>query len=192
MRKLILACFIFITIYFIGQSTAETDPRDALLGRWLFSEGEGDVVRDSSGNGHDGKIFRDVKWAKGKFGHALSFPGGASGSMVQIQDEDSLDLTTFTITAWINVEDIGESQVIMEKYIIHLTNYALRVDSEGVSTLFSHNEEIKEAKARKIVTDMQWHHVAGTYNKEFIRTYVDGTLEAEEESAIHQIQTFVC
>ena len=183
MTRLILVCSSFIIIYmYIGQSYAEIDPRDAIVGRWLFNEGEGDEVRDSSGNGHDGKIRRNVKWVKGKFNGALEFPGGASGSMISIPDEDSLDLVTFTITAWINVEDTGKGQAVMMKLIIpNLLNYALTIDSEGVSTRLAKGRDIREAKAKKIVTDKQWHHVAGTYNKEFIRTYVDGVLEAEKE-----------
>lgn len=182
MTRLILVCSSFIVIYMsIGQSYAEIDPRDAIVGRWLFNEGEGDEVKDSSGNGHDGKIRRNVKWVKGKFNGALKFPGGASGSMVSIEDKDSLDLTTFTMAAWINVEDTGKNQTIVRKYIIGLLNYALMIDSEGVSTQFSQGKLLREAKAKKIVTDKQWHHVAGTYNKEFIRMYVDGVLEVEEK-----------
>jgi len=42
---------------------------------WLFDEGSGDTAKDSSGNGHDGKIMSTPKWVDGMFGKALSFNG---------------------------------------------------------------------------------------------------------------------
>ena len=41
---------------------------------WLFDEGKGNIVVDSTSNGHDGKI-EGAKWVKGRFGKALELDG---------------------------------------------------------------------------------------------------------------------
>jgi hypothetical protein len=43
-----------------------------LVAEWHFDEGEGNIVKDSSGNGNDGTIY-GATWVDGKFGKALSF-----------------------------------------------------------------------------------------------------------------------
>ena len=38
-----------------------------VIGVWLFDEGNGNIVKDVSGNGHHGEIIGEVAWADGKF-----------------------------------------------------------------------------------------------------------------------------
>lgn len=96
--RVILICLIVLGI-FAGQSSAKFDT-NAIVGMWLFDEGSGKTVKDSSDNGHDGEIIGDVEWVKGKFDNALEFPG-TDGNYVTVPHEDSLTLTAFTIAAWV-------------------------------------------------------------------------------------------
>jgi hypothetical protein len=65
--------WIFIGLYAVPFVTvAKIDENTVAL--WLFDEGSGDVVKDFSGNGNNGKIF-EAEWAPGKFGDALKFDG---------------------------------------------------------------------------------------------------------------------
>ena len=61
-------------LMFTGQSDAKVDLESA-VGIWLFDDGGGNVAKDSSGNGYDGKLMNGPKWVKGKFGMALEFDG---------------------------------------------------------------------------------------------------------------------
>jgi hypothetical protein len=70
---------------FTAQANA-VDP-DAIVGVWLFDEGEGEVIRDSSGNGNDGNVAQS-KWVDGKFGDAVEFTG--SGKPLNKVDDQSL------------------------------------------------------------------------------------------------------
>ena len=74
-RKLILVWMglIAFCLVFTDISYSRLDRGD-IEGLWLFDEGKGDVVGDSSGNGRDGEIF-GAKWVDGKFGAALEFDG---------------------------------------------------------------------------------------------------------------------
>ena len=48
--------------------------QNKIAGLWLFDESSGDIARDLSGKGHDGKITGAQRVA-GKFGNALEFKG---------------------------------------------------------------------------------------------------------------------
>ena len=108
MTRLTIICisFIVISLMLTGISSAKIDPKTA-AGIWLFDEGNGDVTKDFSGNGNDGKLDGPT-WVKGKFGNALEFD---AGKFVDCGDDESLSLgdSELTIGAWIKQ---GERPVI--------------------------------------------------------------------------------
>ena len=56
-----------LSLMFAGISFAEIDFGDC-VGMWLFDEGTGKKVEDSSGTGNDASIEGGAKWVDGKFG----------------------------------------------------------------------------------------------------------------------------
>ena len=48
---------------------------DGLLAHYAFDEGAGTVLRDGSGQGHDGTIVGGAAWTTGPFGTALKLNG---------------------------------------------------------------------------------------------------------------------
>lgn len=70
---LTLACISLIGILAL-QSFAKIDKKN-VVGMWLFDKGAGEVAKDYSENGNDGKLMNGPKWAQGKFGKALEFDG---------------------------------------------------------------------------------------------------------------------
>ena len=75
MNALIAMAILFIAGIWVQESTAEIDP-DTLMGMWLFDQGKGDVVKDSSPNGNDGEIV-DAKRVEGKEGMGIEFDGAS-------------------------------------------------------------------------------------------------------------------
>ena len=74
------------------------DPEN-VVGVWLFDEGEGEVLEDISGNGHDGIIVGKPKWVDSNFGKALEFNG--QGEVVEVPELGLVDPTTeVTIVTW--------------------------------------------------------------------------------------------
>ncbi len=70
-----------------------------LVAYWMFDEGTGRIVKDMTGNGHDGKFVGDPKWVTGKFGKALEFDG--SSNYVEVPDDPSLAIKKdITFTLW--------------------------------------------------------------------------------------------
>ena len=75
-----------------------------LIAHWNFDEGEGDVVQDVSGHGHNGYIRGNPEWVDGKYGKALEFDGNRD--YVVVSDHSDLDLTVdFTIMGWFSPGD---------------------------------------------------------------------------------------
>ena len=167
-----------------GLSSAQVG-RNAIVGLWLFDGGTGKTVKDSSTNGHHGKILGNVEWKKGRFGEALSFPG-ETDNYVSIPYEKSLDLVTWTITAWVQMQKTGNWQAIVGKEEPDtVRNYTIWV--RGTTDVFDAHFSSGGANqwrltdgGKTMIADSKWHHVAGTYDKKALRMYVDGVLETEE------------
>ncbi len=72
MKRLIWLIMIAMCFLLVG-STAIAALTDGLILYLPFDEGKGEVVKDYSGNGHDGKIFdfKQMDWGKGKFENAI-------------------------------------------------------------------------------------------------------------------------
>lgn len=154
---------------------------DGLVGAWLFDDGTGNTVADSSGNNLNGEVTSgSPTWVEGKFGGAMQF-GGAD--MVTVSDDDALDLTSFTIAAWINSPSTsGKWHVIAAKEARNPTgrNYGIfgHVNNGSIHYSFT-SGGWKSFDAPTNVTDGAWHHVAATYERPNFKLYVDGELDAE-------------
>ena len=175
---------MFVCLLFADLSYAEIDP-DTCVGLWLFDKVEGDTARDSSDNGHDGEIIGDVETVDGKFGSALEFPG-IDSNYVSIQHEDSLNLKTWSITAWVKVRNTGQYGTIVGKQRVLkpvVRNYLMGVRDSGILWVsFTQGEgDYKTTDSETTIPDETWHHVAATYDGKSTLVYVDGILEAEME-----------
>ncbi|MBD3182650.1 hypothetical protein GF312_10180 [Candidatus Poribacteria bacterium] len=190
MQRLIMIFSPILLVVFLlisGNSYALDVGADAIVGVWLFDEDPNDSVKDSSGNGNDGQIMGDVEWVDdARFGKALLFPG-VDENYVEIPHNDSLDLTTFSFTAWIKIEQGASYQSIIIKTADGaVENYAGYIfDGTGVFwTRFTSGGAGQwgfQQWGAVPATDGEWHHIAGTYDKEKVISYIDGTIEAEPE-----------
>ncbi|MBC8460768.1 MAG: LamG domain-containing protein [Deltaproteobacteria bacterium] len=176
--KLTLLSMIVLCL-FTGVSYAQ-GAKNAIAEIWLFDEGKGKTVADASGNGHDGEIIKgDAEWVEGKFGTALDFPGDETN--VSIPHEDSLNLTTFTITAWVKIRGVKGCLVNKEIFAATHSNYAIGVTNTNVVwSEFTANGTWLDVLGNTEIVDDKWHHIAATYDQKFQRVYVDGEKDAEK------------
>ncbi|HIE26198.1 TPA: hypothetical protein EYP66_02805 [Candidatus Poribacteria bacterium] len=104
LRKMLILSFSFIyclALSIVVTNLSEAIPKpESIIGAWLFDEGKGDEVKDSSGKERNGKIIGNAKWISGKFGKALEF---TPGNKVEIPHADDFTTSTFTLMAWINI-----------------------------------------------------------------------------------------
>ena len=173
----------FAVLIFSTQCHAKIDSK-SIVGIWLFDDGKGDVAKDSSGNKNDGNLKGDLKWVNGKFGQAIEFPG-VNDNFVEVPHNDSLTLKTFTFMAWVKIQPTGNYQSILIKtadgsvenysgYIFAATNvFWTRFTSGGAG------KWAFQKWGATIAADDKWHHLAGTYDKKSVISYIDGTVEAD-------------
>ena len=179
--------FLVVASIFVSSSYAVD--KENIVGAWLFDEGSGKIVRDASGNKHDGEIKGSkIEWAvNGKFGNALRFFGDPkdpkdADCVVSIPHKDSLNLTAWSITAWIKVTLTLYPGILNKDDGNFSRNYALWLnDAKGaVEPQFTSGgpKQFQTASGGNVFDD-KWHHVAGTYDMKSLRAYVDGVSVAE-------------
>jgi len=174
----ILLVFIAISVFVFSSYAID---KKIIVSIWQLDENKGNVIEDSSENGHNGEIQGDVKWAKGKFGSALEFPGKGD-SYVLIPHDDAFNLTTFSITAWVNLKDNGAYHGLVEKVEGGTRNFYMAIypDDKVFYGGFRANNAWNNALTKTPVLDEKWHHFAVTYDQKHIRGYVNGVLEDEK------------
>ena len=179
-------CLLIVLVFavLIGGIRTDAAVDENTVAVWLFEEGAGEVVKDASGNGHDGKFEGNPKWVKGKFGTGLEFPGNDGGYVV-VDSTKKLELEELSIEAWVKVEEAtGKWQGIVCKQQAGCgnRNYGIWVHvDQGVlhSEIGANGACGFSIDATTQITDDKWHHLAFTYDGKMGRAYVDGELEIE-------------
>ena len=158
------------------------------VGIWFFDEGSGDVAEDSSGNGHTAKVAAGkLEWSDGKFGKAVGFK---PGTYLEVEHTDTLNLTTFTVAAWVKFlsDTGGGEQNIAYKQVGNdrkTRNYTLKMWGGKIYGIFASggNTDAVELESATNVVDEKWHHVTITYDKNTFKLYVNGKEEAAGDYA---------
>ncbi|MCE2400066.1 LamG domain-containing protein [Candidatus Poribacteria bacterium] len=175
MRKLALILGIVCSITWLMPhiSSAKIDP-DTAAGVWLFDEGAGDTVKDSSDKGNDGEI-NGAKWKDGKFGDGLEFDGG---DWVSIESTADLQLgDEHTMMAWFYATDISQHRMLISKN----AEYLLRIDVPGEGnkmSTFVHIGGWEPRASAGVPKEDTWTHIAATFdsgaNNNQLVIYVNG------------------
>ena len=154
-----------------------------VVGLWLFDEGQGDTVKDSSGN--DG-VIEGAQWADGKFGKGLQFDGETT--RVVIPSSDSLNVPEqVTMEAWVFPTELhGDINAVAQKWgdLTNRRQYQLgAIDVDGTARFYiSHTGTDHQRPIGEGIPTNQWTHLAGTFDDQTIRVFVNAKLSAELES----------
>ena len=175
------------------QGFAKIDPK-TIVGYWPLDEGVGDIAKDASGNGHDGKLINGPKWVDGKFGKALRFDG--QQTYVEISSISTPPI--FTFACWFKKLGKGQGGVPRIhsrgsgpwsiEFGIGLTHAPVANQlgfwlsfTDGSSTGW---HPVFEPK------DGIWYHTAFSYDGEEVAVYVDGKkLVSREEWANRKVNS---
>lgn len=176
--------------------------KDDVVMAFTFAQGDskiGDVatiLKDVSGNGHDGQIWQSARWLEGVWGAGLEVrKKNGSWCAATIPHTVDMDLQEFAIGAWVKTEkligDCCNMIVSKENWFPDRTrNYSMWMRDE-VTVGFTTNNPFKDVQVRGIqITDGKWHHAVGTYDGRELIQYVDGVahgkrLFGEQTPAFH-------
>jgi hypothetical protein len=150
----------------------------APVASWRLDDGSGVVARDSRPLGLDGRLSTPgPRWIAGVEGTALRFDGTGA---VALPDSSALAPRKITVAAWVRrlgspgtfryVFSKGSSTCVRGSYGLYTGDsggMAFYVAGDGVFT-------ISPQAGGSSIWDGRWHRVAGTYDGERVRLYVDG------------------
>jgi hypothetical protein len=151
-----------------------------------FDEGSGSTASDLSSYHNAGTIV-GATWVPGVRGTALEF---VSGSHVTIPEIAAYDVTdAVSLLAWVKTTKsplwgrvIDKSQYQISGFDLCLTSPAW-LSGPGLPRLeFFVDNTTSAVDGKTVVTDNEWHFIAGTFGNKTLRMYVDGRKEAETRS----------
>ncbi len=157
-------------------------PADGLIGHWGFDEGRGDLTGDSSGEANDADVW-GAEWVKGDFGTALHFTG--SDSYVSVPSAEGLDGSDeLSVEAWVMWEGVGRYPNIISGgrwspggFLVFVVDdtcaFRMGNPERGASDPRGGWSEISAPLVNKIELG-RWYHLAATFSRPTITTYVDG------------------
>ena len=177
--SLSISIIFFLTCILCPQIDAQ-DKNTVLL--YTFDMGEGDTVKDISGNNNDGKLM-GPKWDDGKFRGGILLGGNGPRDFVEIPDSDSLDLEDgLTVEMWIflNSQSTAGGTGATKEGVY---KFGPRNDSK---VLIRMTTTTKAWGSAVVIgnTEMplkKWVHIAGTYDAASGKgkLYFDGEIDNE-------------
>ncbi|MHC4494259.1 MAG: LamG domain-containing protein [Planctomycetota bacterium] len=176
-RRLSRIIIVFSMLCMASSATA------ALIGHWTLDQGSGTLAVDVSGNGNEGTLKGDPKWALGQIGGALELDGD---DYVECGNSGILNITEqITLAAWVKPDLAfaypNWSGIIMRggpnptvapfdtfAFYYHGSNQQLGFKTTGTAPA------AWMPVAAPGLFDGQWHHVAAVYDGTVKTVYLDG------------------
>lgn len=158
--------------------------KEFIVGAWLLDDAKSNEIKDSSGNGHNGRINGALKWVKGKFGDGIEFLGGEN---VEIPNDDSLnfgDKQSFSVVTWFNFSSSQDwNRLVRGRNPGPWTggNVGWELQTEGLKIHWSLDDKAgtHQRNTYENAGDGNWHHTAMIVNREkkIMLSYLDGENE---------------
>ena len=170
---------------YLNTSTRTVDEdsvcnRQGIVGRWVFDDGTGTDVVDSSGYYNDGAIT-GASWTtgpNGETGTALDFDG--TDDFVSMSDKSQYDVgQQMSASFWVNGASVTENHIGGHWDTNGQRAWAI-VNANGKLRVMLSDDGSFDAGHRKQYTssvtafDDSWHHVAFTFDCGVLKLYVDG------------------
>jgi hypothetical protein len=159
--------------------------RGNLVAQWNFDEGSGAVAKDSSGNGHDGKLLGTPEWATGPADHggAVSFyPGGCTGVDCGIFDPTN-GKGQFTLALWAFWDGTGTFQHFLTKTNgWGATTMMFQFELWGAHTVAQYTDKVgisydPDSTEFSVMPKNEWVHLAWSFDGKNCRLYLNGVDE---------------
>ena len=188
---------LLVSVFILAIITIPLVPvfsMDGLVGAWLFDEGTGNKVKDSSGKGHDGELVGKAAYDKnGKYGSAITCDG--TEAYVKVPDhKDFVFKGDFTIACWFlndGVAPADNSGIITKGYHTIPANggdakpwYLVYFMKTGPVDMFLRDTAVINSRAvgKTMVNDGKWHHIVGSKEGNKVKIYIDGVEDGSADA----------
>ena len=164
---------------------AKADPN--MIGWWKLDDENADVAVDSSGWDHHGTLAGNPQRVEGRAGEALRFDG--IDDSVDCGTDASFNFSgSVTIAAWIKTGVLTSDAKIASNQNNATGGYKFGVNANKVEfeirTAANASFLNRSVAGGTTLTPGVWYHVVGVYSQgQFIRTYVNGSLDRELATA---------
>ena len=185
MKSITLIFALLLLVGLLTQPVLSQNVDDGIVAYWDFNEKDGDTASDSSGNGHDGTLMGDPKWVDdGYFGGALEFD--QVGDEVNVPYHENLNLETFTVCAWANVEpdSTNHRAVVSSRDEPPISGYIFYAQPNDTWSFIVGIRSTWSAVQGPAVKPGEWEHLAGVYADGTQKFYVNGEFVGETNAAI--------
>ena len=157
---------------------------------WHFDEGRGDIVREATGSGNDGKLNDPgIKWTEGKVNNGLAFAGSnAHPHWINVPHSPDMDIQkAITMEAWVFPKEIspGRPTIINKSSSYHLR---LDVTSQVAVRLYGLEPKGYQFSNSRVKLN-EWTHIAVTYDGTEIKFYINGEQDKNVIGAAGKIKS---
>ena len=152
---------------------------DGLIAAWKFEENGDDKVNDLLGK-YNGTLSGG-SWVKGISGSAIEFDGVSGRILIPRDLGFNPTGNKISFSLWFKLSEIGASGT----FLFQNVKFTLRIDPQGKISLALYTPVYKSVvmpHANRIL-DINWHHIAATYDGAEMKLYVDGKLQATESNS---------
>ncbi|MFF0866600.1 LamG-like jellyroll fold domain-containing protein [Nonomuraea sp. NPDC003560] len=178
----------------VNDSTMAPPPAQLPTGEaayWKLDETSGAGAADASGHNLNATLTGNYSRVPGQVGQALKLSGGTGATAGPVLNTDQ----SYTVTAWVKLEDSADDQVVFSQQGVNQPAFTLayarstvpEVDQRWVLTMVTQDipDRIYEqwAVSKNIARVGRWSHVAVQYDQTAhkIRLFVDGELADERD-----------
>ena len=180
--RLRYACLLTLGLITIPISQAQTSIRVGLVAEWNFDETSGLISNDKTGTNHgtlNNFADDDSQWVEGKVGGAIAFDGT---NYVEVPDAPAIGADVregLTVMTWfksdVPLDGAGAGNRMLEKG----NNYFFLqgVSPGGMNLLVKNGGANFTAVIADSLEADQWYHIAGVFDGNTAKTYIDGQLK---------------
>ena len=188
--------FLFIAVLLFTTSQATAKLEKDLVVYFTFDNVKGNKILDASGNNLDAEVVANVDFVEGKYGDAIHIAAKPKGDdCVHVPADDLLKIEDeITMMAWVYHEDWdtalgscidkGGRILALERHASYGLGFfdgVFEFKGADISMVLGGGQKSWTFITNGPAVNKSWHHIAGTYDGETRKIYLDGEIHSDGE-----------